>query len=362
MRGFKRGAAKRRARYALTAIAVMSLMTLAACGGSDSSAGTTSSSSAGTSGSSGNEPTVTMWAGTNVPYEVAIKKGFFKGINAKFRLISKGNESQLFLGSSEAQLGQMASPDVALFLTKGHHLTTISTAGALKLINGVAIRKSDSSKYKSILDLKGKKLAIPGFGSSTYFAFSILMERAYHINPKKTFDIVVADPGAELGLLHTGSVDAALLFSGQTAAAIGSPKLKLILSITDAFEKQTGYPLPTDGIVAKQPWANEHPKVIKALIEGMDRSVKWMEAHPDAFKKDGEFGDLAATKGWTSSPVANASVRKLIANGGYYITSKVYTQGYRDAVYQFIKDGKDILLEGHSVPPESKIFYTLPKK
>lgn len=345
-------------RGLLSAIAVISLTTVAACGGSSGSS--QGSGGASTLGGSASGPTVTMWAGTNVPYEVAIKKGFFKGINAKFRLISKGDESQLFLGSDSAQLGQMAAPDVALFRTQGHDITTISTAGALKLINGVAIQKSDAAKYKSILDLKGKKLAIPGFGSSTYFAFSILMERAHHINPKDAFDLVVADPGAELGLLHTGAVDAALLFSGETAAAIGSPDLKLIQSITGDFEKQTGYPLPTDGLVAKQPWADNHPKVVKALIQGMDRAVKWMESHTEAFTKDGEFGDLAASKGWTSSPAANQSTRHLIATGDYYITSKVDTQGFRDAVYQFIKDGKQILLNGHQVPPESEIFYTLP--
>lgn len=321
------------------------LLLVAGCGGGSQGGG----------GGNDNAPTVTFLAASDLPVQVAIDQGLYKGVNVEFKQVGEEQESSLFIGG-DAELGSMSPWAMAKFVAEGEDIRLLTTAGATNLINGVLVRSEDAGKYKTIEDLKGKKLGIPGFGSDTWLAFATMVKQLYGVDAKKSFKTVTADPGAELGLLGTGQIDGALLFSGQTATGMAQSKFKLIFSFTQEWQKQTGQPLVADALVAKGKWAKDHPDLVKAVVAGNNAAVQWMRQHPDEFDKDGRYADLAEEEGWLEDPTATKQILKLLKDGEWYLSGDRYTQPWIDSTYKFVEQGKGILVTG-SVPSKDALFY-----
>lgn len=330
----------------LISAAIAGLLTVSACGGA--------SSSANSDGNSSDEPTITFIGAGNMPVQVAIDRGFYDGVNVEFKEVGEEQETSLFIGG-DAVLGSMSPWSVAKFVAEGEDLKFLSTAGATNLINGVLIRAEDADKYQTIGDLEGKKLGVPGFGSDTWAAFETVVKTLYDDDAKSSFDTVTADSGAELGLLGTGQIDAALLQSGTTATGMALPEFKLIFSFTQEWQKTKGQPLVVDGIVAKGDWAAEHPDLVEDVIDGNEMAVQWMREHPEEFNSGGEYEDLARAEGWLEDPKATEQILALLKNGDWYLSRDEYTQAWVDSVYEFIQGGQGILIEG-TVPDSEKIF------
>lgn len=331
----------------LISAVVVGLFSVSACGGT--------SSSENSGGSTNGDPTITYLGASNIPVRVAIDQGFYKGVNVKFKEVGEDQETSLFIGG-DAELGAMSPWSAAKFNAEGEDIKFLSTAGATNLINGVLIRSEDADKYKTIEDLEGEKLGVPGFGSDTWAAFETVVNKLYDDDAKSSFQTVTADSGAELGLLGTGQIEGALLTSGTTATGMALPQFKLIFSFTEEWQKVQGQPLIVDGLAAKGEWAKAHPDLVQDVVNGTDRAVTWMSQHPDEFDSGGKYEDLASAEGWLEDPKATKQILALIKQGDWYLNKNRYTKSWIDSLYQFIQDGKGVLVTG-DIPPANEIFY-----
>lgn len=323
------------------------LLAVSACGGT--------TSSGGGEGTSEDVPTITFIGASNIPVMVAIDQGFYKKVNVEFKQVGEEQETSLFIGG-DAELGAMSPWSTAKYDAEGEDIKLLSTAGATNLINGVLIRAEDSDKYKTIEDLEGQKLGVPGLGSDTWAAFETVVKTLYDDDAKSSFETVTADSGAELGLLGTGQIEGALLQSGTTATGMALSQFKLIFSFTQEWQKVEGQPLIVDGIVAKGQWADENPDLVQDVIQGNETAVQWMSQHPEEFDVDGQYADLSREEGWLTDPKGTEQILKLLADGEWYLSEEQYTQDWIDSIYKFIEDGKGIMTEG-TIPPSEKIFY-----
>ncbi len=291
---------------------------------------------------------------SQVATAVAQGEGLFKNLDVKFTKVGYGESSALFLANKDP-IGFESPWEVARFRSEGENISFFGTAGGLNFWNGVIVRKGDADKYKSIKDLVGKKLGQPGFGTGTWQAFEIIAKSVDGLDAKKQFQLVEADPGALLGLLAKGDIDAALNFAAQAANAMTEDQFKLIYSFTQTWGKAHGQPLLINGMIGRRDFLEKNTDVVRRFIEGTDKGVQWMKDHPEALKPGGKYADWTAGEGWHSNSATADLILKLLHDGTWYYTQDLYTNAWIDSTYEFIQQGKGVL--SPEIPPKEEVFF-----
>lgn len=345
------GVFRGRARRAAAAVLAGSLI-LAACGGDEEDA-------AGDNGDNGDngdaeevEPIEMLIDPSGTAIFVAQEEGLYDGCAVDLTEVGYGEVGSLFV-SGDSPVTLIAPHEVATEISLGEDMIFFSTAGALNFINGVAVRVEDEDTYQELPDLEGQTIGIPGFGSGTWAAFEGLVESAYGMNAREDFDIVEASPGALLGLLEQGEIDAALLFSGGTAGAMASDDFVRLTSFSEAWSAETGEILTSTGIAARSDWFNDNPDQAACLVEGIDAGVQWMMDNPQEFAEDGKYAARADGESWLASPEVNEVILGELEAGNWYLTHDVYTQEWIDSTYQF---GESTFTGEGDMPSVDEVF------
>ena len=305
-------------------------------------------------------PTFEIWGSpaSVPPLIVAEREGLFEGVKVKAKKVGYAEEATLFIAKGGTPVGILSPWEAAKFISEGEDLIFFSTAGSIRFFNGMFVQAENYPKpYSSPKDLIGKRLGQPGWGSGTTQALQVIAKALWGIDVAKDYENVVAGPGALMGLLEQGRIEANLVFSGQTLASLASGKFKKIFSFDDAWEAETGQPLVITGLAARTWWIRNNPDVAQRIVEGVDRAVIWMMEHPEEFAKGGKYEDLAEDPGWLQNKETTELVHEFFRTGKYFLTSESYTQEWIDANWKFIKEGKGVLLE--ELPKKEEVFWSL---
>ena len=354
--------------YAARALLVLAFVATA-CGGQDeeSTAGQESTAGAGeevaevateegdSDAASADTPTVRLSLPPSaVPAIIAADQDMFEGINAEVSQIG-GDQAAAVLVSGEADVGWIGPLEVAGYVAEGEPMQAFSAAGAQNMINGVVVRSEDASEFQTITDLQGARLGMPGFGSGTWATFEVFARTVFDIeDPRNAFEILTADSGALLAMLETGEIDAALMFSGPSAAARALDQFHTIFSFTEEWQETTGQPLTVAGPVGRTDWIEENPDAVAAVVDGIDAGVAWMRENPEEMQEGGTYEDLAEAVGWLGDPATTEGIIELMVDGQWYLSSDTYTQEWIDATYELIQAGEGSLVD--EVPPVEDIF------
>lgn len=303
---------------------------------------------------------------SHVSAAIAVDMGFIKGLDVSYDLVQYGNDSQLFhagtdpIGNEspwEAAFYQTsaAAPGASADYTTGKKVVWFGTAEATNFNSGIIIRAEDASKYKTLQDLKGQKVGIPGFDSGTWAAFQTVAKGLSNIDPKTYYQIVEGDPGALEGLLQKKSIDAMITFTAPTIHAINNPAYKMIYPIGQIWHDQKGAYLPINGWEADITWLDAHQQQAKDFIAGVEQGRQYLKDHPELKRTGGKYQNFSDGEGVLTDDATLAEYEKEVKADTFYLPASMYTQKWADAVYQFIQLGKGILLD--TVPAEKDIFY-----
>lgn len=295
---------------------------------------------------------LTIWhsPASAVPWIIAEKEGFFTEQGLDIDVRPTFEDEPPFL-AGQTPISGTASWEVAEFRIEGEDIMVFGTAGGTRFFNGIAIRAEDAGKYRSVQDLVGKKLGNPGFGTGTWGAFTGLAKKAWGIDTMTAFKNVTASPGALLGLLETGEIEGALLFSGQTVAAAATG-LPLIFRFDEAWEAETGYPLLIAGNVARTSWLRENVDVARRITDALDKAVDWMAQYPEQFGVGGRYEMEARNAGWHKTAEVNQLVQKWLRDGLYYAKKDLYSEGWVDSAHAF-----NVVVHGDKAPPKEEVFW-----
>lgn len=312
-------------------------------------------SAGGPSGeAAGETPTVVVRLNpSQVATAVAQEEGLYENLNVDYTQVGYGESAPLFLASDDP-IGFESPWEVARFRSEGENISYFGTAGALNFWNGVIIRAEDTATYSSVDDLVGQKLGHPGFGTGTWQAFEIIMKSVNDIDARADFELVQADPGALLGLLETGEIDAALNFAGQSATAMASDDFELLSSFTQEWMDAEGHPLIINGTIGRRDWLEENPDIACRFLEGTDRGLQWMKDHPEEFMPDGKYASWVEGEGWFGTEETNELIVQLLQDGEWYFTQDLYTEEWIASVYEFIQQGEGVFAD--EVAPMEEVF------
>ena len=141
---------------------------------------------------------------------------------------------------------------------------------------GIATR--DLPAYKSMADLKGKKIGIPAFGSaSTMMAFLVLAQGG--LKASDVSFIVVGDFDSALGALRSGQID---VISHTDPLMTMLEQKGEVRIISDArtlkgTAELFGGPMPAACLLAPLDFIRKNPTTCQALANAMVRGLKWLQ-------------------------------------------------------------------------------------
>ena len=203
---------------------------------------------------------------SDLPLSVALKKDFFKpeGLNILQVLFRSGPTAMQALVSGSIQ-----------FSTGFGTGTRAAMAGApVKGIIGFNNKPAfilygrRESGIRSIADIKGKKIAVTGLGSTTDYAARAILKH-HHFDADKEVSIVAVGSESVFPALQRGAVDAAVLWAPGFAVAekLGMVRIQ---SLADILE------LPGSGVVVSDQLIKENPLLIKKFLRGTLKGFQYV--------------------------------------------------------------------------------------
>ncbi|MBD2896619.1 hypothetical protein amrb99_55690 [Actinomadura sp. RB99] len=264
----------RSVRHARTATAVLAAGLLAA----SASACSSGSASGGTGG--GAELKVLVSPQPNAaPLYIAKQKGLFakQGLNVRIIAGQSGSSIVAALQSGGADLGLVNY--VTVFSGASHGLklkfvaqSRVGQAGA----DGIFTKKG--SPIRSMADLKGRKIGVPGTGSVADLVTDLRLAEA-GVAPKDVKYVQIPVPNA-LSSLNNGQVDASWLTGTQEsqAKAAGNPR------VIDAWAGgAAGFPIA--GWAGTETWVNGHRDTVAKLRAALKEASLLAQNDPALVRK-----------------------------------------------------------------------------
>jgi NitT/TauT family transport system substrate-binding protein len=138
--------------------------------------------------------------------------------------------------------------------------------------DGSEIVVGKNSLYRSLVDLKGKKVAIPSLYSNQNFVFHKLMED-YGMQPEDISFIVLPPPDMPTSLA-SGAIDA--YFVGEPFCA--KAELDGIGRIL-YFARDIWPNFISCALVVHEDLIRDHPEIVQDLVRGIAESGAWAETH-----------------------------------------------------------------------------------
>jgi NitT/TauT family transport system substrate-binding protein len=185
----------------------------------------------------------------------------------------EGLEDQIILIPSGSQLAQViVAGEIDIGSLNGSSVMAAGLKGADMKVIGNSVNKMIFSIYarpeiKSIEQLKGKKIGISRYGSSTDISARYAL-RKHNIDPQK--DVTILQMGAMssiMGGLQNGAIDAGLV-SPPTQFAVDKMGFREIISITDM---DLAFPNPS--LVAQGDIIRKKPDLINRFMRAYVRGI-----------------------------------------------------------------------------------------
>jgi NitT/TauT family transport system substrate-binding protein len=322
---------------------------LAACGSDDPGSRASADTSASTKASS--EP-VTLRLGyfpnlTHAPALVGIQGGIFEqhlGKNVTFKTSSfnaggdvitalfAGELDASFVGPGPAISGFQKSNGQGLRIVSG------STSGGAYLVV-----KDD---IKSAKDLKGKTISTPQLGNTQDVALRAwLEEKGLHTDTSGGGDVHILpqDNSLTLTTFQSGDIDGAWVPEPWATRMIEEGKGKVLVDEKDLWPDGK---YVTANVIVSTSFLNDHPDVVKQLIEGEQASIDFIRTKP---AKAQELAGKAIEQ-VTGKPIAPNLVAAAFENQEFTL----------DPIpSSLVKDAKDAAAVGLIDSPDVKGIYDL---
>jgi ABC-type nitrate/sulfonate/bicarbonate transport system substrate-binding protein len=208
-------------------------------------------------------PTVTF-----LPAEVARQRGFMREQNLDIKLL---------LTRSEVDRAALASGNVDYTLRAGSSFVSAARGlpvrilflGTMKPFWGLVVR----SEIKSVSELKGKSLGVPGLLGSQQISAKFILKH-YGLDPDKDVVYRVVDTGTRIAGMLSGSIDSSMMDYGEAfrAKKVG---LKFLINAADLHSLLAG------GLAVNTRKLREQPDQVKRVLKAMTQALKYIQDNPE---------------------------------------------------------------------------------
>ena len=230
------------------------------------------------------QPKVTIAVGGKnllyyLPLTIAETQGFFKDEGLDFTIVDFAGGSralQAVVGGS-ADVVSGAYEHTINMQSKGQFMREFALQGRVPQIV-LGVNPKTMPNYKTIADLKGKKVGVTAPGSSTNVMLNFVLARA-GLKPTDVSVIGVGAGNGAVAAMRSGQIDAISNLDPVITLLKRSGDLNIVSDTRNVAEsdKVFGGPMPAGCMYAPQAYIDKHPQTIQAIANAIVRANKWIQ-------------------------------------------------------------------------------------
>jgi NitT/TauT family transport system substrate-binding protein len=247
--------------------------------------GTTFAALAGLARAQGLEkPKVTLAVGGKnllyyLPLTIAESLGYFKeeGLEVSIVDFAGGSQALRAVVGGSADVVSGAFEHTINMQAKGQRMRAFVLQGrAPQIVLG--INPKTLPNYKSIADLRGRKIGVTAPGSSTNIMANFVLGKA-GVKPNEVSIIGVGAGNGAVAAMRSGQIDAISNLDPVITLLQRSGDLKIVSDtrVVAVADKVFGGPMPAGCLYAPQAFIDKHPATVQALVNAMVRADHWIQ-------------------------------------------------------------------------------------
>ena len=214
-----------------------------------------------------------------LPLTVAEQLGYFKaeGLDLKIVDFAGGSQALRALVGGSADVVSGAFEHTVNMQPKGQRLRAIVLMGrAPQIVLG--INPKTMAGFKTIADLKGKKIGVTAPGSSTNVMANFVLAKA-GLKPGDVSIIGVGAGAGAVAAMRAGQIDALANLDPVISLLTRSHDLKIISDtrIVAEADKVFGGPMPAGCLYLAQSFIDKYPHTTQALATAIVRANQWIQ-------------------------------------------------------------------------------------
>jgi ABC-type nitrate/sulfonate/bicarbonate transport system substrate-binding protein len=128
-------------------------------------------------------------------------------------------------------------------------------------------------EVKSVAELKGKSVGVPGFLGSQHVSAKFILKH-HGLDPEKDVVYRVVDTGSRIGAVLSGSIDSSMMDYGEAFRA-KKAGLKLIVNAADHHGLLAG------GLAVNTRKLKEQPDQVRRMLRAMTRALRYIQENPE---------------------------------------------------------------------------------
>jgi NitT/TauT family transport system substrate-binding protein len=142
----------------------------------------------------------------------------------------------------------------------------------------LAVSNKTMPNYKSVADLKGKKIGVSAPGSSTNIMANYVLAK-HGLKPTDVSFVGVGVSQGAVAALRSGQIDAMSNLDPAMTILARSNDIKIISDTRDVAEadKVFGGPMPAATLYAPVAFIEKNPNTVQALTNAIVRANKWIQ-------------------------------------------------------------------------------------
>ena len=215
-----------------------------------------------------------------LPAKLAEGLGYFKaeGLEPTIVDFAGGSQALRAVVGGSADVVSGAFEHTLNMQAKGQRLRAFVLQGrAPQIVLGV--NPKTMPNFKSVADLKGKKIGVTAPGSSTNVMANFVLAKA-GLKPSDVSIIGVGASNGAVAAMRSGQIDAISNLDPVITLLQRSGDLKIVSDtrVVAEADKVFGGPMPAACLYAPQAFIDKNPATVQALANAMVRADKWIQA------------------------------------------------------------------------------------
>ncbi len=214
-----------------------------------------------------------------LPLTIAEQLGYFKaeGLDVTIVDFAGGAKALQAVVGGSADVVSGAFEHTINMQFKGQPMRAFVLQGATPQIV-LGINPKTMPNFKTIADLKGKKVGVSAPGSSTNVMVNFLLAKA-GLKPGDVSIVGVGTGNGAVAAMRSGQIDALSNLDPVITLLQRSGDLKIVSDtrVPAESEKVFGGPMPAGCLYAPQPFIDKNPNTVQALTNAMVRANKWIQ-------------------------------------------------------------------------------------
>ena len=214
-----------------------------------------------------------------LPLTIAEQLGYFKdeGLDLTIVDFAGGSRALAAVVGGSADVVSGAFEHTVNMQFKGQPMRAFVLQGAAPQIV-LGINPKTMPNFKSVADLKGKKIGVTAPGSSTNVMANYVLAKA-GLKPSDVSFIGVGASSGAVAAMRSGQIDAMSNLDPVITLLQRSGDLKIVADtrIVAESERIFGGAMPGGCLYAPQPFIDKNPNTVQAMANAMVRANKWIQ-------------------------------------------------------------------------------------